>query len=105
MDTKHTQGEWVADRGFKDASDRNGEHTTISDDFLTVFMGGDDENYIEVHGPNQKANASLVEVAPELLALAIEVAQMGCHERAVDYLRKRAAELITKATPTPTPES
>lgn len=73
MSNEHTKGEWYAVRCYRDAISRDGDHTTISDDFMTVFMGDDEENHIDVHGPNQKANARLVEAAPELLAILDEL--------------------------------
>lgn len=101
--SKHTQGEWIADRGFRDVSGRDGNHTTRDDDFLTVAMGDDEENYIEVHGPNQKANAALAEAAPELLALAEKVATLNPNageigEGMLHRLVSMANEAITKAT-------
>ncbi len=71
---KHTPGPWEADRGFIDAGDTN-YHYTIDDEFMTVYCGRDAidnfdpevHDYIEIHGPNQEANAQAIEALPELL--------------------------------------
>ncbi len=71
---KHTPGPWEADRGFIDAGDTN-YHYTIDDEFMTVYcgrdaidnFGPDEHDYIEIHGPNQEANAQAIEALPELI--------------------------------------
>ncbi len=71
---KITEKPWEADRGFIDAGDTN-YHYTIDDEFMTVYCGRDaidnfdpeEHDYIEIHGPNQEANAQAIEVLPELL--------------------------------------
>jgi len=76
-DSKHTPGEWLVDRGFYDAM-FNGEHTTYDNDFLDTLMDEDGDtsdplknNWAQVYGPNQEANARLIAAAPDLLSLCL----------------------------------
>lgn len=63
---------WQAERGFTDAFSHTTGHYTVNDQFITIYCGeeaidsnGDEPiDLIEVHGPNQEANARLVEAAP-----------------------------------------
>lgn len=63
---------WQAERGFTDAFSHTTGHYTVNDQFITVYCGEEaiDSNgeepvdIIEVHGPNQEANARLVVAAP-----------------------------------------
>lgn len=50
-----------------------------------------------VDDPEGHANARLIAAAPELLELALLAAEVGCHERAVDFLRDKARAAIAKA--------
>lgn len=71
--TTHSPGPWgTPERPERDAFEPDYGHTTVPMGFTLIQVDpGDDfdgSNYIEVHGPNQKANAQLVTAAPDLLA-------------------------------------
>lgn len=72
---KFTKGPWVSSRGFSDLL-IDGDHEQVDHDFLKITMpdkcyefDGDfycSENFVEVHGCNQKANANLIAAAPNM---------------------------------------
>lgn len=69
--TEHTALPMEYERGFRDAAGYPGDHYTIDDDFLTIYMGKDaienfdpeKHDWAEVHGPNQEANARFIVTA------------------------------------------
>lgn len=64
----HTPGPWDYNRGFRDTGNYPGDHYTIADDFITVYIGKESiddfdpekHDWAEIHGPNQEANARLI---------------------------------------------
>jgi len=83
--TKHSPGPWGdPERPERDVFEPDNGHTTVPMGFTLIQIDpGDDwdgANYIEVHGPNQEANARLVREAPELFAaLKVALRAPGIH--------------------------
>jgi hypothetical protein len=80
---KPSKGPWEFERPEQDAFSHDSGHTTRPVNFLIAALSdGDDWNgadYIEIHGPNQEANAALISSAPEMLeALKVFVADFEC---------------------------
>lgn len=73
----HTAEPWEDVRGFRDEGNVPGDHFTVDDDFITVYMGEEAVNnfdpekhdWAEIHGPNQEANAHFIAVSPGLLGI------------------------------------
>jgi len=77
----HTAEPWEDVRGFRDDGNVPGDHFTVDDDFITVYMGmeactdfdPEKHNWAEIHGPNQEANAYCIALLPELLKVLDEI--------------------------------
>ena len=100
----HTPGPWDYERLFRDAGNHPGDHYTIDDDFLTIIIAGEDDdfdpdkhNWIVVYGPNQEANARLIAAAPELLESLEEMYNLIAREHLLNETVAKAAKAIRKA--------
>lgn len=93
--TEWTKGPWDVERLERDAFNHVSGHYTILDKCLTICMGDDDENYAEVHGSTQDANARLIAAAPELYEALAEIIAICRHPTAsVTILHVEKAEAI-----------
>ena len=70
--SKHNEGPWDIDRASIDQFSHTSGHYTTNSDYLTVLIKDDDE-WADVHGENQQANAALIAKSPEMHALLSDI--------------------------------
>lgn len=77
--------------------DNNTKHTPITDAIVAKYIGNDHVSAEEANELLDHARRQEL-VMSELLEVVKLAADVGCHERAVDYLRDKARAAIAKVT-------
>lgn len=86
MQLDHTPGNWAVD-----PNDAYMVTADIDGLIVAITESEDRSDTMAI------ANAKLIALIPELLAVALLASTVGCHERAVDFLKSRALAVLGKA--------